>query len=148
MSHRIRPAVAAEHGSLLAIWRRAVEASHDFLTPADIDWYEHLVAGYLPRMTDLRVAVDDAGALLGFLAQEAGHVHMLFVDPAAHGRGVGTALLADLGTEFSVLEVEVNEQNSGACAFYAARSFRQVGRSEVDGQGRPFPVLSLRRETS
>ncbi len=145
MSYRIRAARAGEHVRLLSIWRRAVEASHDFLTPADVDWYQEIVAGYLPRMADLRVA-DDDGSLLGFIAQDDGHIHMLFVDPRIHGRGVGTALLAEIAAEFAVLHVEVNEQNPGARAFYAARGFLQVGRTEVDDQGRPFPLLQLRRE--
>lgn len=152
MSYRIRAAHADEHVRLLSLWRRAVEASHDFLTPADVDWYQEIVAGYLPLMADLRVAVavdayaDGDGSPLGFIAQDDGHIHMLFVDPRTHGRGVGTALLAEIATEFAVLHVEVNEQNPGARAFYAARGFLQVGRAEVDDQGRPFPLLRLRRE--
>ncbi|GAB3766061.1 GNAT family protein [Microlunatus parietis] len=67
-----------------------VEATHLFLTPADIDGFADLVAGYLPRMNDLRVAVDAADRPLGFSAQDGGEIHMLFVDPAAHGQGIGT----------------------------------------------------------
>lgn len=68
---------------LLPIWRAAVEASHGFLTSEDVDWYEKLVAGYLPHRGDLRVAVDADDAPLGFIAQDAGEVHMLFVSPGA-----------------------------------------------------------------
>jgi putative acetyltransferase len=39
----------------------------------------------------------------------------------------------------------VNEQNEGACAFYRKLGFRQVGRSELDDSGRPFPILHLAR---
>lgn len=69
--------------SLLSIWRAAVAASHGFLTSEDVDWYEKLVVGYLQQMGDLRVAVDVENAPLGFIAQDAGEIHILFVSPAA-----------------------------------------------------------------
>ena len=58
MAVRVRGVRDEDLTSLLPIWRAAVEASHGFLTSEDVDWYEKLVAGYLPQMGDLRVAVD------------------------------------------------------------------------------------------
>jgi putative acetyltransferase len=144
----IRPAAADDLDRLLAVWRAAVEATHSFLTRRDVDWYEQLVRAYLPAFTDLRVAQDTDGTALGFLAQQDGEIHMLFVDPAHHGRGIGSALLAMVAEEFVVLRVDVNEQNPSGRRFYAARGFHQVGRTETDGQGRPFPMLHLVRSTA
>ena len=70
---------------------------------------------------------------------------MLFVEPDAHGRGVGTALL-DAVAARAPLTVDVNEQNPAAHAFYRARGFVETGRSPLDGEGRPFPLVHLRRE--
>ena len=126
--------------SLLPIWRAAVEASHGFLTSEDVDWYEKLVASFLPRMRDLRVAVDENDVALGVIAQDAGEIQMLFVSPEAQGRGVGSALLEHVAQGQPELRLDVNEQNPSALAFYTAKGFTQVGRSEVDGQGRPFPI--------
>ena len=42
-------------------------------------------------------------------------------------------------------ELDVNEQNPGAVEFYRRRGFEQVGRSPVDSDGRPFPLLHFRR---
>ncbi|HYI59764.1 MAG TPA: acetyltransferase [Microlunatus sp.] len=145
MAVRIRPQRVEDLPQLILIWRGAVEASHGFLTPDDVDWYEELVSGHLPRMSDLRVAVRDDGRPVGFIAAEAGEIHMLFVAPQAHGTGVGTALLEHVGATESTLRLDVNEQNPAAVAFYLARGFEQVGRSELDGQGRPFPLLHLVR---
>ncbi len=145
MAVRIRAACAGEHDQLLAIWRAAVEASHGFLTVQDIDWYERVVSGYLPQMRDVRVAVQDGGLLVGFVAQDAGEIHMLFVAPQAQGRGVGSSLLEDVADEYAELRLDVNEQNPTARAFYAAKGFVQVGRSDIDNEGRPFPLLHLRR---
>jgi putative acetyltransferase len=145
MAVRVRGARDEDLTSLLPIWRAAVEASHGFLTSEDVDWYEKLVAGYLPQMGDLRVAVDADDAPLGFIAQDAGEIHMLFVSPDFQGRGVGSALLEDVAQDQPELRLDVNEQNPAALAFYTAKGFEQVGRSEVDGQGRPFPLLHLAR---
>ncbi len=146
MTIHIRPGHSGDHQTLLEVWRAAVETSHTFLGADDVDWYEQIVAEYLPQMADLRVAVDQNDEVLGFLAQDAGEIHMLFVDPDAQRRGVGTALLEGVAAGFGVLRVDVNEQNPSARAFYAAQGFIEVGGSEVDSQGRPFPLLHLRRE--
>ena len=41
------------------------------------------------------------------------------------------------------LRVDVNEQNPEALGFYLANGFEVTGRSPLDGQGRPFPLLHL-----
>jgi len=146
MPIRLRPGQPDDHDRLVAVWRASVEASHHFLSASDVDWYENIVAGYLPHMRDLRVAVDESQEVVGFIAQDAGEIHMLFVDSAAQRRGIGTALLEDVASGVEAVSLDVNEQNPTARAFYEARGFSSVGRSDLDGQGRPFPVLHLRRE--
>lgn len=143
----VRSAQPADYPRLIDIWRDAVELTHHFLTPADIDWYETVVRDYLPQMLDLRVAIDGDTDVLGFIAQSGGDIHMLFVDPAAHGRGVGTLLLETVGAQFDLLRVDVNEDNASGRRFYQARGFEQVGRSATDDQGRPFPLLHLQRDS-
>jgi putative acetyltransferase len=154
----VRPAVSNDFDVLLNIWRGGVEATHSFLSPEDIDWYEPYVADYLGAATDLRVAearqTDRAMSSampvpLGFIAHEAGVIQMLFVAPEVHGTGVGTALLKavrDTARDDGLAEltVDVNEANESGCRFYAARGFQVTGRSPLDGQGRPFPLLHLR----
>ena len=49
--------------------------------------------------------------------------------PAAHVRGVVTALLEDAASAFAVLRLDVNEQDPTARAFYTAKGFHEVGRS-------------------
>lgn len=130
---------------LLEIWRRAVEATHDFLAPADIDAIADDVARYLPQMSDLRVAEVD-GRLSGFIAVEGETVEMLFVDAMLQGRGIGSELLASVAHGHEILRVDVNEQNPSGRAFYAAKGFTQTGRSATDGEGRAFPILHLARK--
>lgn len=138
----LRAASAADHEALIVLWRRAVEATHHFLTRADIDVDEAALRDR--HLTTLSVTVaDSAGRPCGFVGVDGDRVEMLFVDPDHHGRGVGTRLLDHVADDTRSLDV--NEQNAGAVRFYAARGFVVTGRSATDGDGRPFPVLHLHR---
>jgi putative acetyltransferase len=58
---------------------------------------------------------------------------------------VGRALVEAALAAEPDLTVDVNEQNPGALAFYLRMGFVARGRSERDGQGRPYPLLHLGR---
>jgi putative acetyltransferase len=73
---------------------------------------------------------------------------MLFVSDAVRGEGVGSALLAEVIENQAVSKVDVNEQNSGALGFYLSRGFAQIGRSELDGDGRPYPTIHMALQTA
>lgn len=140
----IRPSIgAAEYPALAAIWRSAVDATHDFLAEADRDEIESaLQSVYFPAVV-LSVAERD-GRPVGFSGALDGTLEMLFIDATQRGSGVGSALLAHAIEEHGVTEVDVNEQNVSAAGFYAHRGFEVVGRSETDEAGRPYPLLHLK----
>jgi putative acetyltransferase len=70
----------------------------------------------------------------------------LFVDPACHGRGFGTALVEHaLNLDPPAATVDASEQAANAVPFYLSRGFRIVGRSPTDPQGRPYPLIHLAR---
>lgn len=94
------------------------------------------------------MADEQGHGMLGLIAQDDGEIHMLFVDPEAHGHGIGTRLLEDVGQQFDVLRVDVNEANDSGRRFYETKGFERIGRSEVDDEGRPFPLLHLQRTRS
>jgi len=132
----------AEYPELIAIWRSAVRATHDFLEEADFRRIEDgLASTYFPAVS-LIVAERD-GRPVGFAGVAEGGLEMLFVSNAARGHGIGTALLDVATSEHDVTRVDVNEQNTGARGFYLSRGFEQVGRSDLDGDGRPYPILHL-----
>lgn len=140
----IRPSTGpAEYPALAAIWRGAVDATHDFLAAADRDEIEaKLQTDYLPAVV-LSVATHD-GRPVGFSGVLDGTLEMLFVDATRRDGGIGTALLTHAIREHGVTDVDVNEQNVSAAGFYAHRGFEVVGRSETDEAGRPYPMLHLR----
>ncbi|WP_158372790.1 GNAT family N-acetyltransferase [Cellulosimicrobium cellulans] len=139
----LRPADPADAAALVAVWRRAVLATHAFLAPGDVDRYEVVVRAGLPTLT-VTVA-ERQGRVAGFVAVDGARVEMLFVDPEVHGSGIGSALLRHATAGRAVVDLDVNEQNPGARAFYDRRGFVEVGRSPLDGDGRPYPLLHLRR---
>jgi putative acetyltransferase len=142
----IRRARPDEAPRLFEVWRGAVAATHDFLAAEDEAAIAILVReDYLPAAA-LWVAVDDADRPLAFLGMTGDVVDTLFVDPAVHGRGIGRALMAHAAALAGPLRTDVNEQNAGALAFYRRLGFRVVGRSPLDDQGRPYPLLHLSAE--
>ncbi|MFC4224443.1 GNAT family N-acetyltransferase [Lysinibacter cavernae] len=132
-----------EWPTIVKIWRSSVEATHTFLTVEDINRYElRMVTHYLPAV-ELDIATID-GHAVGFLGWVDDSIEMLFVDAGAMRRGVGTALLHAAQLRSPQLVLDVNEQNPAALSFYEHSGFLRVGRSETDGDGRPFPIIHLR----
>lgn len=129
---------------LLQVWRASVIATHLFLSGEAIDE----IAGYIPdaiqKVQRLIVATGAAGDTVAFMGIEGRKVEMLFVEPAARGRGWGGNLLRYGIANYAVNELCVNEQNPQARGFYEHMGFYAYKRSEVDEQGNPYPILYLR----
>lgn len=139
----IRQASAADYPQLLDIWRRSVRATHHFLQESDIEaLLPQLRDIYLP-VVDVWVAVDVKDHPLGFIGLNQSHVEMLFIDPDLRGQGMGRALLDHVRSSHPTMSVDVNEQNPQAVGFYLHYGFVQTGRSPLDGEGRPFPLLHM-----
>ena len=142
---RIRPSRPADVPALLDIWRAAVRATHHFLSQADFHEIARIVAElYLPN-ADLAVAADGDDRPLGFMGMTGSHIDSLFIDPACHGNGLGRAMVEHAARLCGPLTVDVNEQNGQAVGFYRKMGFTQTGRSATDDDGRPYPLLHLRR---
>ncbi|EGQ5286824.1 GNAT family N-acetyltransferase [Enterobacter hormaechei] len=141
---KIEAAHPAQFERLVAVWESSVRATHHFLQESDIAALRPLLLNaYLPNLR-IVVARDDAGIIHGFLGVDKNRIEMLFVDDASRGKGIGKMLLQYAIAEFGVNEVDVNEQNPQGVAFYLHMGFEQVGRSELDGQGNPFPLLHMK----
>lgn len=127
---------------LAAVWERSVRATHDFLAEEDIVGMRPDALNYIRGIAQLTVAYEGNRAV-GFAGVEDGSLDMLFVDAEARGRGTGKALLRHAVENQGVVRLDVNEQNPQARGFYEHEGFRVVGRSELDGEGRPFPLLHM-----
>lgn len=141
---KIEPAVPSYFERLVAIWESSVRATHHFLQKSDIAALRPLLLNaYLPNL-NVVIARDERGDIHGFLGVDENRIEMLFVDAASRGKGVGSLLLRYAIDHFGANEVDVNEQNPQGIEFYQHRGFVQIGRSELDGQGNPFPLLHMR----
>ena len=139
----VRQGSSADVPRALAIWRAAVDATHGFLTPQDRADIDGMVQGFLAAAPLWLVDRPD-GVAAGFLIMDGDLIDALFVDPAVHGRGIGTALVGHALSLAPNALVDASEQASNAAPFYEARGFVRTGRSETDPQGRPYPVIHFR----
>jgi putative acetyltransferase len=138
----VRRGTPADVARAFEIWRDAVDATHGFLTPDDRAEIDAMVAGWLPTV-DLWLVDDARGRAVGFLVMDGNLIDALFVDPAVHRRGYGTALLNHALSLVPVALVDASEQATNALPFYESRGFVRIGRSETDPQGRPYPLIHL-----
>ena len=132
-----------DYPRLIEIWENAVRATHDFLSQDDITRLRALILDQYFDAVDLYVWRDEGLNIVGFIGLQGQKIEMLFVDPRAMKQGVGRALIDFAISNHGAKLVDVNAQNPGALAFYQKVGFKVVGRSETDGEGRPFPILHL-----
>jgi putative acetyltransferase len=143
----IRPATAADHPVLHAIWERSVRATHDFLTPADVASLSPLVAEALASgALEVWVLTTASDSPIGWMGLADAKIEALFLAPEARGSGGGRQLVEHAqALRPGALTVDVNEQNPAARGFYERVGFVVVGRSPLDSSGQPFPLLHMRR---
>ncbi len=138
----IRPATPADASALTGVWRRAVQATHHFLTPEAIDAIEVDVSAWLNSGDPNLWAYERDGAPIAFLGLNDDELAALFVDPGQHRSGVGRSLVAHALAR-GARRLSVNEDNPGARAFYERLGFQAVGRAETDDAGRPYPLILM-----
>ncbi|MDE9533943.1 acetyltransferase [Xenorhabdus bovienii] len=140
----IKQATETDFAILIQIWEASVRATHDFLPETIIEELRPLILNdYLPNLIIYK-AVNDQHIIEGFVSVDQQRVEMLFISPQARGKGIGKMLLAFAMTELQINELDVNEQNEQGVGFYKHMGFQVFARSEVDGQGNPFPLLHMK----
>jgi putative acetyltransferase len=143
-STSVSPVQAEDFPQVLEVWEASVRATHDFISEADIQFFKPLVRDVLPQMPVLTCVRDQQSQVVGFLGLEADKIEMLFIDPQWRGKGIGRSLLRQAIEVHGARTLDVNEQNAQAVGFYLKMGFEVVGRSEMDGTGKPFPLLHMR----
>jgi len=139
----INSASQRDYPAIIELWELYVRASHLFL-PED----------YLQRIKKLRPSIleavklfvhleNDQKTITGFLGVTDEKIEMLFIHPDKRGQGIGTLLNKFAIEQLHTYKVDVNEQNEQAVGFYKKIGYEVVGRTEVDGLGKPFPILQM-----
>ncbi|MBE6846454.1 MAG: GNAT family N-acetyltransferase [Ruminococcus sp.] len=99
----------------------------------------------LREISHLLVAENEEGIPIGFMGIEKRKIEMLFISPEYRGKSIGKELIQYEIATFSINEVTANEQNPQAIGFYEHMSFAAYKRTDVDEQGRPYPLLYMKR---
>jgi putative acetyltransferase len=139
---RIEKSSGADIPELCTVWEASVRATHDFLREEDILFYKSTMDTLLTAVTVYLVR-DEERKIAGFLGVSAHDIEMLFIHPASRGRGVGKTLCRYAVHTLGLRNVDVNEQNEQAVGFYRHMGFVPTGRSDVDGLGKPYPIISM-----
>ncbi|CAJ1772753.1 Peptidyl-lysine N-acetyltransferase YjaB [Aeromonas salmonicida] len=139
---KIEQAKTRDHSTLISLWEASVRATHHFLPEAEIDALKPLILEHYFAAVDLVCARDETG-ITGFCGVHDGNIKMLFLAPEARGRGIGRLLVAHAISRQGATRVDVNEQNVQALGFYQRMGFVVTGRSPLDGQGKPYPLLHM-----
>lgn len=142
MNYKISDITKREFPEVMQLWEASVRATHHFVTEEDIIFFKELIPQYLDavHLFAVRNADDKIIGFLGILHQ---CIEMLFIHPDMRRCGIGKFLLEFAINQLQLCKVDVNEQNSEAVEFYCYMGFSTVGRSELDGSGKPYPILHL-----
>ena len=138
--HEIRLATTADYSRIMVIWESAVKATHDFLKDEDFDLFKKLIPEeFLPQLQVF--VMEQNSEINAFFGVSDDNLEMLFVHNDARGKGLGKQAIDLVINDLHILKVDVNEQNPQAVGFYERMGYRKVGRSDVDGMGKPYPLL-------
>ena len=127
---------------LTRLWEASVRATHHFLSEADICEIREFVPVALANIPCLVVA-RDGDKPVAFMGVDGCAIEMLFVSPVRRGMGIGRTLIQYGIANYDIETVSVNEQNPEAVGFYQRMGFSVFRRTDLDEQGRPFPILYM-----
>lgn len=135
----------SDYPRILEIWESSVRATHHFLKEEDIQLFRKWIPLHYLKAVELSGIRDEEGKLWGFSGIHGQSLEMLFIHADQRGKGLGKQLITQAIRTRQINKVDVNEDNPEAIGFYIKFGFRVVGRSELDGSGKPYPILHMER---
>ena len=138
----IRAIEVSDYPRLMEIWGDSVCNTHHFLKREDLLFYKRVLPTYLSQVN--LFGYERNGELIGFLGVAEDNLQMLFIENKHRGMGIGKKLVNYAIEKFCIQKVDVNEQNSQAISFYEHLGFNVFGRSELDAEGKCYPILHMK----
>ena len=139
----INSASQRDYPAIIELWELSVRASHLFLPEDYLQRIKKLLPSILEAVKLFVHLENDQKTITGFLGVTDEKIEMLFIHPDKRGQGMGTLLNKFAIEQLHTYKVDVNEQNEQAVGFYKRIGYEVVGRTEVDGLGKPFPILQM-----
>lgn len=87
-----------------------------------------------------------AGKVQAFLARDAQFIHALYVARGMCGQRIGHRLLRDAQMQETALELWTFQANEGAQRFYLREGFKEVERTDGQGNDEKLPDIRYRWE--
>ena len=133
LSERNRPGRCGSVGFYLRA-RKAAKATIPMTAHTD-DEVRRWIAERVVAHTELWVAEDDGGALVGLLVLDEDWLEQLYVEPTLTGRGIGSELIGlAKRARPEGLRLWTFESNLGAQRFYERHGFRPMERTAGDNE--------------
>lgn len=142
-SGKFYSATPDDYDEITMVWEESVRATHDFVSPDDVDVFRPIVRNEMLPKCDVVYMRDDSGRISGFAGVVGDKIEMLFVAPKYLGKGVGKRLFWHAVCEMNATKLDVNESNEKAVNFYMRQGCKVIGRSPLDAAGKPYPILHL-----
>jgi putative acetyltransferase len=128
VKHTIRRFEADDLELVMFAWRRANALAHPFLSQAYVARAEEEVRNiYIPAAETY--VLEEAHAVIGFIALLGSEIGGLFLDPSKHGKGYGKALVDHAFALKGPLTVEVFRDNEIGRRFYERYGFTPVSQA-------------------
>lgn len=128
---------------LMDIWESAVLNTHDFLKQEDFLYYKEHLPAYFQYVS--LYGCEHDGRLAGFIGVAENNIEMLFIHNDYRKKGIGKKLVMYAIKKLQVYKVDVNEQNIQAVGFYQHMGFSVITRSDLDTEGKAYPILHMQR---
>lgn len=125
-------------------WESSVRATHHFLKDEDIEFFKSFVSGMDFNSMSVYCGINEQREVVGFLGVDNHKLEMLFLHPDHIGKGLGKAMLDYAVQHLEANELDVNEDNQNAVAFYSKNGFEIIDRTPIDGTGKPYPILKMK----
>jgi len=129
---------------IISIWENSVRATHHFLSEEDLLFYKDTLQNEYFKDIYIYCIRNATNRIVAFMTVSENNIDALFIDSSERGKGLGKKMVRYAIDELSAISVEVNEQNEQAIGFYKKMGFHVIRRSEIDGQGKPYPILFMR----
>ena len=107
---------------MMSIWRAATVTAHEFMSEDELDRDDAMIRNGLIDQTETWIAWEGE-QMAGFICLMGKIIVALFVDPARHREGIGSALIEHVNVLHGPLNVEVFTENTNGVAFYEKQGF-------------------------